>query len=319
MAIYALRMQVLSRSNGRNAVACAAYRAGEKLVDHRQNRVHDYTRKQWVEHTEILLPPDAPAWAQGISREALWNLVEATEKRKDSQVARELFVNIPRELPREARIELVREFVTNAFTRHGMIADVSFHAPPSADGAINYHAHIMLTMRTLTADGFGPKSRHDRVPSGEARPDGKPIFIDSKESWNSLAMLDQTRLAWEVTANRALEAVGSAARIDRRSYVERGIAKITEPWLGPIVFHMRELRGAMRERFSQWQYARFYRAVETRAKSAFDRLGDSPTRAGDAARMAQRFHAWFDRQISNLTAEPERQREVDTRISGMER
>lgn len=321
MAIYTLHMQILGRSQNRSAVASAAYRAGEKLVD-RDGKVHDYTRKRWVEHSEIMLPPDAPAWARGISREALWNLVEATEKRKDSQLARELFVAIPRELPREARIALVREFVTDAFTRHGMTADVCFHAPPASDGAINYHAHIMLTMRPLMEDSakpFGPKNRHERIPSGQFRPDGKPIFIDSRESWNSLTMLDETRLAWEVAANRALEAAGSAARIDRRSYLERGIAKIAEPWLGPIATHMRELKGAMKERFSQWQYVRFYRAAETRAKAAFDRLRDSPNPAGDAARLAQRFHAWFDRQIGNLTAEPERQREPETRIPGMER
>jgi ATP-dependent exoDNAse (exonuclease V) alpha subunit len=320
MAIYALRMQVISRSQGRSAVAAAAYRSGEKLVDHRQGITHDYTRKQWVEHSEILLPPDPPEWLKTIDREGLWNQVEATEKRKDSQLCREMWVNLPRELSREARFAVVREFVTEAFTRHGMIADVSFHAPPCTDGGINYHAHIMLTMRPATADGFGPKERHERVPSGRVRPDGKPIYIDSRASWNSLTMHDQTRIAWEANCNRWLESAGSTARIDRRSYLERGIiGKVAEPWLGPIVFHMRELRGAMRERFSQWQYARFYRAAETRAKAAFDRLGDSPTRAGDAARMAARFHAWFDRQISNLTAEPERQREPDTRTPGMER
>ena len=131
-------------------------------------------------------------------------------------------------------------------------------------------------------------------------------------------MLDQTRLEWEVTANRALEAVGSAARIDRRSYWERGIAKVAEPWLG-IAFHMRELRGAMKDRFSQWQYARFYRAAETRAKAAFERLGTAPARAGEAACMAARFHSWFDRQVGNLAVEPERQRETETRTPGMER
>ncbi len=79
MAIYALRMQVISRSQGRSAIGAAAYRAGEKLVDHRQGITHDYTRKQWVEHSEILLPPDPPEWLKSIDRAGLWNLVETTE------------------------------------------------------------------------------------------------------------------------------------------------------------------------------------------------------------------------------------------------
>lgn len=326
MAIYALNMQIISRGKGRSVVAAAAYRSGSKLHDERLDRVHDYTRKQGVEHSEILLPPNAPAWLHGIDRETLWNRVDAAEKRKDSQTAREVWVAIPRELSQEARFALVREFVENAFTRHGMIADVCFHAPRATDGGINYHAHIMLTTRPATETGFGPKSRHERIPdpSGRVRPDGKPLYIDSKESWNSLSMLDDTRLAWEVAANKALEAVGSAARIDRRSYLERGIAKVAEPWLAPVAFHMRELRGAMRERFSQWRYARFARQVEDQTKTAFDRLGAGGARSGDAVQTVRRFHAWFDRQIARLGGDREATAQEVTRGSpdlspGMER
>ena len=46
MAIYHFSVKNISRSDGRSAVACSAYRSGEKLIDERQGKEQDYTRKQ---------------------------------------------------------------------------------------------------------------------------------------------------------------------------------------------------------------------------------------------------------------------------------
>ncbi len=115
MALFSMRVQVIKRSAGRSAVAAAAYRSSEKLRDERQGITHDYSRKSGVEHKEILLPDNAPAWVQGIDRQTLWNAVEANEKRKDSQTARELRIMIPRELSPDERINVVRDFVRENF------------------------------------------------------------------------------------------------------------------------------------------------------------------------------------------------------------
>ncbi|WP_168526839.1 MobA/MobL family protein, partial [Acinetobacter sp. A3] len=45
MSIYHLSVKAISRSDGRSAVACAAYRAGEKLLDDRYGKEQDYTKK----------------------------------------------------------------------------------------------------------------------------------------------------------------------------------------------------------------------------------------------------------------------------------
>ena len=84
MAIYHFSGTIISRSQGRSAVACAAYRSAEKLVDERYKKTHDYTHKQDVAFTEILLPENAPTSMQ--DREKLWNMVEAIEKRKDDSL-----------------------------------------------------------------------------------------------------------------------------------------------------------------------------------------------------------------------------------------
>ena len=46
MAIYHFSIKNIGRSNGRSAVAAAAYRSGEKLVDSVYGKEQDYTKNQ---------------------------------------------------------------------------------------------------------------------------------------------------------------------------------------------------------------------------------------------------------------------------------
>src|SRR3546814_8286024 len=82
-----LAVKAIGRSAGRSATAATAYRAGVEITDERTGLVHDYTRKQGVEHSELMLPTDAPEWAA--DRERLWNAAELAETRKNATVARE--------------------------------------------------------------------------------------------------------------------------------------------------------------------------------------------------------------------------------------
>lgn len=56
MASYHFSVKAMSRKEGRSAVAAAAYRAGEKLIDERYGKVQDYTRKMGVEFKKIYAP-----------------------------------------------------------------------------------------------------------------------------------------------------------------------------------------------------------------------------------------------------------------------
>ena len=193
MAIYHLSAKVIGRAAGRSSVAAAAYRSGGRLRDARQGIEHDYSRKGDVVHSEILAPETAPDWMR--DRDQLWNAVEAVERRKDAQLAREIEVALPRELGRDARLELVRGFVAREFVGRGMIADLSVHEGRARDGREQPHAHIMLSLRELTGDGFGKKARE----------------------WNAPERLTGWREAWAREANGALERAGHAARIDHRT------------------------------------------------------------------------------------------------------
>jgi ATP-dependent exoDNAse (exonuclease V) alpha subunit len=341
MALFSMRMQVIKRSAGRSLMGAVAYRSGEKIHDLRQEMVHDYSRRGDVERVEFMLPADAPEWTRGISREAFWNRVDAGEKRKDAQTARELRIMIPRELPPDERIALVRDFVIRCFVSKGQVADTSWHNKVASDGLEQPHAHVMLTMRPLTADGFGPKSRHEWVPdpTGLTYPDGRPVMVESDAgSWNSATYYETCREDWENTANAALARVGSAERIDRRSLLERGLARMPEPALR-LAWYLKDLRGVMRERFGQFQVARHYRAVEDRAKAAL-RTMDTPPAAGPSVdpvarhdetptHKVDRFFAWFDRQLERLSTavplarsghpSPERLPEASPPAPGLER
>ena len=55
MAIFQCQIQIIKRSEGRSAVAAAAYRAAEKIENEYTGIVEDYSRKNWVEYSEIML------------------------------------------------------------------------------------------------------------------------------------------------------------------------------------------------------------------------------------------------------------------------
>lgn len=218
MAIYHFSGTVISRSQGRSAVACAAYRSAEKLHDEKYDREHDYTHKQDVAHTDILLPENAPQWMA--DREKLWNAVELNEKRKDAQLAREFNFALPRELTLEQNIELAREFVKETFVKQGMVADLCIHNDRQPDGKLHPHAHVMLTMREVTENGFGQKVR----------------------SWNDKAMLMSWRQEWAEVGSHHLALHGHDLRIDHRTLAEQGIRLEPQHKIGAAVARDRLVR-----------------------------------------------------------------------------
>ena len=216
----------MSRSAGRSIVAAAAYRSGTRLLEERTGQTHDYTRKR-VEHAEIMAPARAPAWV--FDRQALWNAVDAAEKRKDAQLAREIEVALPRELSPEARLALVREFTRREFVGQGMVADLAVHNPKARDGGQQPHAHILLTMRPLEGGHFGKKQR----------------------AWNDVGQLEAWRRKWAEAANQALERAASPERIDHRTLAAQGIHREPEPKLG-ITHRLVRRAGETLDRLNQW-------------------------------------------------------------------
>lgn len=209
MAIYHFSAKVISRASGSSAVASAAYRSASELHDERLGRNHDFSNKAGVIHSEVLLPEGAPERLN--NRATLWNEVEAGEKRKDAQLAREMEFSIPREMNQKQGVQLARDFVEKQFVERRMVADLNVHWDIGKDGNPKPHAHVMLSMREVGPEGFGQKVRE----------------------WNSNALLKEWREAWADHVNERLAALDIDARIDHRTLEAQGIELEPQHKIGP--------------------------------------------------------------------------------------
>ena len=227
MASFHLAVKTVGRSAGRSATAAAAYRAGVEIADERTGIVHDYTRKQGIEHREIVAPADAPDWVQ--DRSALWNAAEQAETRKNSTVAREYEIALPSELSADERRDLAVGLAREISERHGVAVDVAIHAPGRQGDQRNHHAHLLTTTRRIGAEGLGEKTRElDQKTSGEV------------ERW---------RGRFAEMQNAALERAHVPERVDHRSFQRQGIEQEATVHMGPGVMAMerRAEREAQRE------------------------------------------------------------------------
>ena len=247
MAIYHLSIKIISRGKGKSAVAAASYRSGEKIKNEYDGIVHDFTRKGGIAHTEILLPQNAPQ--EFSDRGTLWNSVEKIEKSKNSQLAREIEIALPKELNREKQIELVREYVKENFVKVGMCADIALH--DKNDG--NPHAHILLTMRPLNEDKtWGAKSKKEYIldENGEKvklkNGNYKTRKINTVD-WNEQDKAEEWRKTWADITNKYLEENCIQEKVDHRSYQRQGIEEIPTIHLGVSASQM-EKKGIATDR-----------------------------------------------------------------------
>lgn len=247
MAIYHLCIKIISRGKGKSAVAASAYRSGEKIKNEYDGIVHDFTRKGGIAHTEILLPQNAPQ--EFSDRGTLWNSVEKIEKSKNSQLAREIEVALPKELDREKQINLVREYVKENFVKVGMCADIALH--DKNDG--NPHCHILLTMRPLNEDTtWGAKSKKEYIldENGEKvklkNGNYKTRKINTTD-WNEQDKAEEWRKAWADITNKYLEENSIQDKVDHRSYQRQGIEQIPTIHLGVSATQM-EKKGIATDR-----------------------------------------------------------------------
>lgn len=222
-ALFHMTAKVFQRSQGRSAVAAAAYRSASKLTDERIGETFDYRKKPVVE-AFILAPVGAPAWAG--DRGELWNRVELGEKRNDAQVAREIEVSIPRDVP-ESKWRAFAEAVCADYVAAGAIVDIGIHCPADVYGEPQPHFHAMLTLRELdasTASGFA-KAKNPAVNS----------FFTSGGRHGGGERGDALKTQRERVAavmNDFLARSGSSRRASHLSNAARGIDREPEPVIG---------------------------------------------------------------------------------------
>jgi hypothetical protein len=289
MAEFHLHGQIIKRSQGRSAVNAAAYRAGEELFDERLGKTFDYTRKHDVEESIILGPDNAPEWM--FDRQTLWNTIEAVERHKKAQVAREFDIALPIELVEhdpEAAKGVLKAWANEMFVAEGLMADINFHNMKGK----NPHAHLMSAMRRVH-----PQAREFEEGSRYA-------FESTKaRDQNDWGYMDHWRETWADYANAAMAECGIDARIDHRTLIEQGVTD-REPGIhiGPTAIAMEErgvatgrwLKNAMiwYENEQPWfeenrRYVEFLDAEEAEER----RLAAEAAREAEAERQAN-AEAW---------------------------
>ncbi len=192
--LFHMDVKLHGRSTGADVVKLMAYRGGCSMTSSRTGRKHTYSRKTEVAYSTVLLPSNAPGSWQ--DRRILAEAIESAECRKDAQLVREIEVALPHELSFDQQVSLLHHFIRRTFVNAGMIASLDIHNKPG-----NPHCHILLSLRSVTPDGFGPKVR----------------------GWNEHHLAESWRERWASGCNAALRLAGSPTRLDHRSYKRRGL------------------------------------------------------------------------------------------------
>lgn len=269
-----------------SAVAGAAYRSGERLKDEQTQSIHDYTKREGLDGTDILTPSDAPEALR--DRETLWNNHEAKERRKDSQLFREVRVALPRAQDFDQNREMVIEWVKDEFVSKGMIADIAFHGHAENH---NPHAHIMLTMRDYNDDGtFGNKNRswNDYESfHGFSKAARVEMGMDAKSP------VEVWREAWSTHVNQHLEQHGIDARISHEKRSEAEDAPIQPQGLSQAAYHM-EKRGE-RTRHGDKVFERKCRNQAYRDKMRFHEQLDTIYDALSFDNLRQRMYSYWSK------------------------
>lgn len=126
----------------------------------------------------------------------------------------------------------------------GMCCDFAIH--DEGDG--NPHAHILLTLRALDANGkWLPKARkvYDLDENGERirLPSGNwKSHKENTVDWNEQSKAELWRHEWETLQNQYLEAAGRSERVNLRSYERQGVELAPTVHMGPAITNL-ERRG----------------------------------------------------------------------------
>ncbi|MCP5006260.1 MAG: MobA/MobL family protein [Planctomycetes bacterium] len=237
--LHATAKQV-ARSSGRSSVSAAAYRSGTCLEDERTGIVHDYTKKQGVEHSQIYIPDNAPDWAKDAKdrtalRSKLWNASEAKENRSNSTTAHELEVAFPSEFNAMQRREAGDAISREIMRRYNVAVDISFHAPNKSGDERNSHSHILFTTRGFdenTKDGWA-KTKFRDLSKDTMDKDGNP-YLDREGNKTTRGKLEILSLR-EFTAqemNRIAEREKLEVHTEHLSFEKRGIDREPSQHLG---------------------------------------------------------------------------------------
>jgi hypothetical protein len=333
---YHCSVKSVGRGNGASIVAKSAYRAGVRIEDERTGDVADYRARGGVAETftvarDGVTPPDIGK---------LWNDAERAEVRTNGRLATETVIAFPQEFDAATRRKLGEEFARSIVGKHGIVAQVSIHAPDREGDARNWHAHILFSHREFGPDGFGDIA-NTRTMTRKRK--GREVQEQIAGIAATPADIKTIRKEWEQTVNREYERQGLDIRIDHRSHKDRGLDQEPTKHLGPTASQMERDepglsdRAAVNREITQRNAARILAAmreaevsqikaeiIDLKADLAMQESRDAaqgrtddvrPVFTAAAARTTEPAAEIFDRDAANRAADD---RIVDAAIANAE-
>jgi len=231
-------LETHSRKQGHSAIAGVAYRLGLRLYDRRTGEWHDYRRRalgEEVVRALTIAPAGAPSWAS--DPEELWARVEAAEKRKDAQVARDYRIPIPFGLSDQEAGDMAGEMAQFICEELHTSVSMGLHRDAEVDalGRVKpndrqgFHAHL-----------YFPTRRLEEIQGGNGRSDwglgAKLVMLSNKNS--SGEFVERLNEKWAELANQYTASLGLTADFDHRSYERMGLPIVPQPTLGAAVTAM---------------------------------------------------------------------------------
>ncbi|WP_198135746.1 MobA/MobL family protein [Sagittula stellata] len=240
------QLLIVRRASGGNAVRTAAYNARAALTDARTGERFSYAWRTDCEAVEVI------GWNGDAG--SLWDAAEKAERKGNAQVARNIILPLPADIPLSEMKRLGREYSDWLHAEYGTASMVALHRPEEkidpktgetrSNG--NWHIHVLETTRRVEtgADGrtmLGEKTR-EMTDTNSAEKGGPS---------RSKAELRKRRDAWEDMTNAALARNGIVYRVDFSAYAEQvaeGRRAPQEPTehLGPVLHKGRRDRKADR-------------------------------------------------------------------------
>lgn len=213
-----------------------------------------YAAKRGVEHVEH---GNMPAWSA--TDPALYWQASDTYERANGTAYRELEVSLPRELPLSMQLDLARQLAAEA-CGDSHAYSFAIHHTKASDGGKNPHVHLQFSERIQDglerdmATFFKRANKKDPEKGGCLKSRAwQATSKGSQKRAESSNRLIEIREKWADICNAALELHGSTARIDHRSYTERGIDRTPQPKVGAQSWHLYQRTGEKNERFQRWE------------------------------------------------------------------
>lgn len=224
-----------NRKQGHSAVGAAAYRLGLRLRDVRTDTWHDYTKRQAGEEIVAaftIAPEGSPPWAT--DPHELWNRVEASERRGDSQIARDYVVPVPlglddtraAELARRMADYICRELCTPVSIGLHRDADTNVFGEIKPVAQQGYHAHLLFPTRPILLEGDEGAATDAAAEIGFG---AKLSALSNRRT--SSGIVELMNKQWAELANELSSEAGLVADYDHRSYERLGIDRTPMPRL----------------------------------------------------------------------------------------